>query len=184
MTQCLITITWAMALVIFAVCANTFLRRRNKADSSLLASPENPVASEKQVDPTFFQAVLSQYLAQDALHWSHVNTLTAIQAAALAGGYVLWKDKHAWLAACLVTLGFLLTVALGLLIDRIKQVRDVNKSLLESLGKRMEPGWTLNPAPNPAFMKGDGILFVTILGFLAADVAFLVFLLLFPPCPA
>jgi hypothetical protein len=181
MTQCLIAITWSMALVVFAVCANVFLRSRSRAGSSL-SPPSVAAGVSPSPDSSFFQAVLSQYLVQDTLHWSHVNTLAAIQAATLAGGYVLWKDHHAWLSASLVTLGFLLTVALGLLIERIKQVRDVNRNLLESLGQRFDPRWILNPDPCPAYMKGDGILFVVILGFLAADVAFLVFMLLVVPC--
>lgn len=177
MTRCHLSLALPAVLGLLAILADRWFRSRLKA-----LSPKADL-SVKNANG-FFQAVLSQYLALDALHWSHVNTLTAVQGATLAGGYALWVAKQPCLAASLVSLGYLLTVGLRLIVERTKQVRDNNNPLLERIGRELNPDWVLNPQwdevvgyDRPVKVRGDHVVSSVIVLFLISDLALIWFVL-------
>jgi hypothetical protein len=119
------------------------------------------------IGPAEMQALLSQYQYQDQHSWSHVNTLSAIQVATLAGAYAVRKEPAFF---AVIGLGFLLTLVLHCLIQRIKFVRDYNMPLIQRAGIAMfGSGWVIRPEGNP-FM-GDDLQRFAVRTFLVADVA-------------
>jgi hypothetical protein len=68
-TQSVVAVVWPAALAVVGVLSDMLLRACQAAPTK---------APSDAGDSGFFGAVLVQYLAMDALHWSHVNTLTAI----------------------------------------------------------------------------------------------------------
>jgi hypothetical protein len=132
-------------------------------------------------DGAFFAALLSQYLAQDALHWTHVSTLSIVQGATLAGTYALWSDGQVELSVIFDALGFVLTVALMLVIVRTREVRDANLDILNDLGKRLDSRWQLPVSTKRVKVTGDQVLAVVVIAFLCADLVLAAFVLFASP---
>lgn len=117
----------------------------------------------------FFAALMDQYIHQNELLWSRAQTLYAIQTAAIAGAFA----KPAYFTD-LIVLSILLTVMLIPIIRRDIQCRECNRPILEKLGKAFDSEFVLNPeAPKCFPLKGDHIIFATIVLLLVVDIGLL-----------
>ena len=83
---------------------------------------------------TFFAALMGQYTHQNGLLWSRVQTLSAIQAAVIAGAFAVPKEPAVYYVGILL-LGIILTILMLPLIWRDIKVRDCNKEIIEKLGE-------------------------------------------------
>ena len=97
------------------------------------ATPRTPSGSSQ--DATLYAAVLRHYLHQDAILWSRVQVLLAIQAGVLAGAVAL--RTNAFVAAAVLLLGAFFTLLLLLLGLKDELDRDINLPLLDALARRI-----------------------------------------------
>lgn len=97
--------------------------------------PEEVRPAGSSQDAALYTAVLRHYLHQDAMLWSRVQLLIAIQAGVLGGSTALRSNSD--LAASLLILGAFFTTLLLLLARKDELDRDVNVPLLDALGQRI-----------------------------------------------
>lgn len=97
-------------------------------------APVKPSAGSSQ-DATLYTAILRHYLHQDAMMWSRVQLLIAIQAGVLAGSVGLRGNSR--LAAAVLLLGASFTLLIFWLVLKDELDRDVNLPLLDALARRL-----------------------------------------------
>jgi hypothetical protein len=137
-----------------------------------------PTKTNFDINPTYFGAVLNHYCHQNSLIWSRVQTLVALQVAALTGIYTTRDAAIVWFVA---GLSLIMTLALYFIFERDVKVRDLNFKLLCSLGNHFEikesglylPPFTLSSDKQwPAPFGGVAIFRVLFLFFLVVDIGF------------
>ncbi|HKR66247.1 MAG TPA: hypothetical protein VJZ00_21130 [Thermoanaerobaculia bacterium] len=91
------------------------------------------VSSETDIQPdaNLFATLMTHFCHQDALMWSRVQIILAIQAGALGGALSVTTG---WLSVVLLIAAAILTVALVFMMLRDAAIRDVNGHLLTWLG--------------------------------------------------
>ena len=154
-------------VVIWFVLEATLLKGYRSRPNQGKADRETSSASD-DLQKEFFRGLFTQYYHQDHHSWSHTNTLAVIQGAILAGSYNLFKNNQS-LSLSLVIAGFILTLVLYCLIERIKYVRDYNESILQYMGRLVHPGWVIRPPGNP--FTGDQLQRFAIWLLLVIDVS-------------
>ena len=82
---------------------------------------------------TLYQTLMTHRQHAENVFWSRIQTLHAIQAAVLVGGYFLWKIPEEWWAILPLVLGLILTVLLGMLARNDWSDANINKVLMDSL---------------------------------------------------
>lgn len=92
--------------------------------------------SQLQADSAFFRGLMSLWIHEDRLIWSHTRTLIALQAGVLGGAYSIHGPSKV-LAILLLVLGVILSVILFLIIQNNKQFRDRNAPLTVKIGKSL-----------------------------------------------
>lgn len=127
---------------------------------------EDDTKAEAGVNPQFFTVLMNYYIHQNGLMWNRLQFLVAVQAAVLTGAYTM--RSQAGLPVALLVLGFLLSLAVLLMMKRDEQIRDVNRPLIEYIGIKLsrECGdckpFTLAPTP-----KGGALFHATALNRIA-----------------
>lgn len=122
---------------------------------------------------TFFAALMDQYAHQNELLWSRVQTLSAIQAAVIAGSFAVPKEPSVYYVGVLL-LGIILTFLVLPVIWRDIKVRECNRGIIEKLGKEFDKDFVLNPEPPQYFpVRGDHIILVAVVLLLLVDFALL-----------
>ncbi|MCA9399575.1 MAG: hypothetical protein KC618_07490, partial [Candidatus Omnitrophica bacterium] len=82
-----------------------------------------------------FAAVLSYYIHQNQIMWNRTQLGIAIQGAVLGGAYSLKDDL---IASCgILFVGIVLWVILWRIIERDREIRDINKKLLDQLASAL-----------------------------------------------
>ncbi len=113
------------------------------------ASPEN----KPEPDANLFATLMAHFCHQDALMWSRVQIILAIQAGALGGALSLRTD---WLSAVLLVAAAILTIALVFMMLRDAKIRDANGHLLTWLGYELSKKYIGQGVPSELLRRtGD-----------------------------
>jgi hypothetical protein len=124
---------------------------------------------------TFYQTLSNRRQNIEAIFWSRVQTLHAIQVAVLGGAFYLWKiHSELGLAVAVLSLGIILTLTLGRLAYNDWKDTSINDCIMHKLGDEL--GITKS-AHREDYFKSHNILFYLIILFFMLDIAFLLFLL-------
>lgn len=96
-------------------------------------SSELPLAA----DSGFFRALISYWIHEDRLIWSHTQLLMALQVAVLAAAYGLSETGYKRTALIVPGIGVLLTVAISFNMTRCWRNRKENEELTRKVGQRL-----------------------------------------------
>ncbi len=123
-----------------------------------------------------YQSLVQHRIHQDRLLWSRVQTVHAVEAGILAGGFYLafiWENPFS--AGLLLIIGGVLTLFLFLLIKGDYADHMVNADIMDKLAKRLLPfdmkvkNLKVRWAAERRGLRGHHMIYISIITFTAVD---------------
>ena len=123
-----------------------------------------------------YQSLVQHRIHQDRLLWSRVQTVHAVEAGILAGGFALAVIRqYLFSAGLLLIIGGVLTLFLFLMIKRDYADHMVNADIMRELAERLLPSdmkvqnFKVRWAAKRRGLLGHHMIYISIIGFTALD---------------
>ncbi len=97
---------------------------------------QNSTSIRDKIDAGFYRSLMTYYIHQDALLWSRVQWLIALQAGVLTAGF---SQRHNWIGPTIMVLGAILTILILFLLLKDQDDRDGNLLVMDKLANALLP---------------------------------------------